>query len=112
MKKWIPLLIVALFLLSALFALKPRHDKPGTFALREFGRLPVLTSGRIQPLDSLSRNSLLQLHEKQSVKTAPWDELHFWQHGASITAIQCLLEMMPIPAFADPRPVFRTAQPQ
>src|SRR6478672_3171490 len=101
MKKWIPLLIVAPFLLSAVVALVPRHDKPGTLALLEFGGLPVLTNGRVQPLDSLARNSLLQIHEKQTVKTAPWEELHFWQHGPKISAIQWLAEMMMNPTVAD-----------
>src|SRR3954469_12726091 len=112
MKKWLPYLIVAPFVLSALVALRPKHDKPDQFAFIEFGRLPVLTNGRVQPLDSLARNSLLQLHEKQTVATEPWVDRHFWEHGPSITAIQWLLEMMANQPVADTRPVFRVDHPQ
>ena len=41
------------------------------FAEQTFGRLPVLANGRVQPIDSLARNSLLQLREKQTAQTAP-----------------------------------------
>ena len=37
------------------------------FHTRDFGRLPVLLNGRVQPLDSVARNTLLQIRERQSV---------------------------------------------
>ncbi len=107
MKKWIPLLLTAPFVVWALVALLPPHDQSEGFAFHEFGRLPVLTTGRIQPLDSLARNSLLQLHEKQTVNTAPWET-----SAPKLTAIQWLLEMFANPELADARPVFRIDHPQ
>ena len=34
-------------------------------ASQAFGRLPILFNGRLQPMDSLARNSLLQIRGKQ-----------------------------------------------
>ena len=58
MKKWMPLTIAALFAAWFLSGFRPAEPKDG-FDLAGFGRLPVLLDGRIQPLDSVARNSLL-----------------------------------------------------
>ena len=45
------------------------HQPPETgFHTRDFGRLPVLMDGRFQPFDSVARNSLLQIRERQTVE--------------------------------------------
>lgn len=80
---------------------------------REFGRLPVLQGGRVQPLDSVARNSLQRLRGKQ---TAPI-KLHFgiWraeERGRSMPAREWLLELMFKPALADTRKVFRIDHPE
>ena len=63
MKKWLPWIIVAIFAcLRARRSVVPKRDKD--FAWQQFGRIPVMANGRFQPLDSLARNSLLQLREK------------------------------------------------
>ena len=48
------------------------HAGSEGFDDRTFGTLPVTANGRVQPLDSYARNSLLQLREKTSAHTAPW----------------------------------------
>ncbi|MEI9960250.1 MAG: hypothetical protein WDM76_03690 [Limisphaerales bacterium] len=35
---------------------------------------PIVFNGRVQPMDSLARNSLLQLREKQTLNLEPWKE--------------------------------------
>ncbi len=35
--------------------------------MQKFGRLPVLLNGRIKPLDTVARNSLLIIHGKQTL---------------------------------------------
>ena len=107
MKKWIPLIVVLPFALWALAGLFQPGDKPDAFALKEFGRLPVLTTGRVQPIDSLARNSLLQLREKQTCNTAPWES-----NPKIISATEWALEMMTNPSVADTRPVFRIDHPE
>ena len=57
--KILPWLFAALFIAEIIAVLAPKKD--GEFHIREFGRLPVLLSGRIQPFDSVGLNSLRQI---------------------------------------------------
>jgi len=63
--KLLPWLLVALFGAEIIAVLAPK--KEGEFHTREFGRLPVLMNGRIQPFDSVARNSLLQIRSTADV---------------------------------------------
>ncbi len=57
---WVSWFLVILFageITAALFV--PRKDK--TFAVSQFARLPLVFNGRVQPMDSLARNALLQI---------------------------------------------------
>jgi hypothetical protein len=80
-----------------------RASETPDFHFREFGRLPVLLNGRIQPLDTIARNSLLQLRAKQTVPLPG---------GGKMTAIQWLTELLLLPAKADERKVFRLDHPE
>ena len=96
MKKRLPWIILALAIAVVAFSLLPKPK--GVLHTREFGELPVLLNGRIQPLDSVARNSLLELRTKQTVALEGKKEL---------TAIEWLLEVMMKPEVADDRKVFR-----
>jgi len=63
--KCLPWFFVALFATEVVMVLMPKKD--GEFHTREFGRLPVLLGGRIQPFDSVARNSLLQIRSTGDV---------------------------------------------
>jgi cytochrome c-type biogenesis protein CcsB len=105
MKKWLPIVITGLMAAWFLSTLRPPQQK--TFAFNEFGKLPVVFSGRVQPLDSLARNSLLQIREKQEANLEPWK-------GASahmVSATEWLAYLMMQPATADQWPVFRVDNP-
>lgn len=96
MKKFLPFLVVAVFAAWVLAGLRPRESS--AYHTAAFGQLPVLRDGRIQPFDSVARNSLRQLRNKQSVAldgTKP------------MTATEWLLEVMMKPEVADTRAVFR-----
>ena len=103
MKKWIPwLTVIALagWLLGTL-----RQPPETGFHTRVFGKLPVLLNGRIQPFDSVARNSLLQIRARQSLTFEETNET-----GAvsrAMTADEWLVEVMMKPDAADNRPVFR-----
>jgi ABC-type transport system involved in cytochrome c biogenesis permease subunit len=102
MKKKFPVLFAAACLLWVLSAWRTPSDKTGAIPANAFGRLPVIANGRVQPLDSLARNSLLQIREKQTVATAPG------QSGSkTMSAAQWLLEVFFQQDMADTRPVFR-----
>ena len=70
-------------LVAALFAAMP-PGKVNGFDLNGFGRLPVLESGRVKPLDSLARNTLLLIRSQQS----------FRFEGKTISAEQWVLDLM------------------
>ena len=107
MKKWIPLTIALLLALWVVGSWTVPADKPSAFPVLGFGRLPVVSNGRTQPLDSLARNILLQLRKKQSVNTAPWEK-----NPQILSASAWLMEMFFNPALADTRPVFRIDHPE
>jgi ABC-type transport system involved in cytochrome c biogenesis permease subunit len=89
----------AVSLLVILAALRPPAkgvvDGPG------FGRLPVLHNGRIKPLDSIARTSLLILHAKQTLKDG----------GERLSASRWLLELVSEPEIANRRRVFTIHDP-
>ena len=69
-QKWFPLFLMLAMALWFFAKLSPVKDKD--FAFTQFGELPVTANGRVQPLDSLARNALLQLREKQTLNLEPW----------------------------------------
>jgi len=101
MKRWMPWLVAVLALGYAVSHFRPARD-PG-FAVSEFGRLPVVFNGRLQPFDSVARNSLLQIRGKQTVR----------EEGkpGTLSAMEWLLEAMADPEKSNARKVFRIDHP-
>lgn len=107
MKKYLPWIVVAILAVWVAGSLRPPKEKD--FAFRDFGRLPVVANGRFQPLDSLARNTLLQLREKQSANLEPWKA---WNEKPRIlSATEWILGVMTTPEQADAWPVFRIDNP-
>jgi len=99
MKKWLPWILV---LVMAGWVLSTLRAKPETgFRTSEFGKLPVLMNGRFQPFDSVARNSLLQIRQRQSVV---WKEDGKYR---TMSARNWLIEVMMKPEQADDRKIFR-----
>jgi len=91
MNKIIPWILVAAF---AAWVVSSLFEPPETgFHVREFGQLPALLNGRVQPLDSVARNALLQIRQRQSV--------------GEVSATAWLMETMMNPDAANRRDVFR-----
>jgi cytochrome c-type biogenesis protein CcsB len=108
MKKWLPLILTAV--MACWFVSTLRTPKDADFAYTEFGRLPVVFNGRVQPMDSLARNTLLQLREKQTANLEPWKG---WNEKPKIIpAIEWLANVMMKPQAADDWPVFRIDNPE
>jgi cytochrome c-type biogenesis protein CcsB len=107
MKKWLPAIIVAVFALWLAGSFRMPPD--GGFAYSQFGRLPLVFDGRTQPFDSLARNTLLQLREKQTANLEPWKA--WYQHPKIIPATEWLVGVMMKPEVADTWPVFRIDNP-
>ena len=100
MKKWLPWIIVAIFAAYVLGGLRSKPEKD--FAWTQFGRIPVMSNGRYQPLDSLARNSLLQLREKATALTSANPTTR--ESKRSISATQWIAEVMFKPEIAEARP--------
>jgi ABC-type transport system involved in cytochrome c biogenesis permease subunit len=102
MKKYLPLLLPVFCALWVLSAWRTPSDKAGAIAINGFGRLPTIANGRVQPLDSLARNSLLQIREKQTASTGSSEG-----PARTLSASEWLLEVFFQQDKADTRPVFR-----
>jgi cytochrome c-type biogenesis protein CcsB len=100
----LPWAFVALFAIEIIAVVAPKKD--GAFHVREFARLPVLHGGRIQPFDSLARNSLLQIRSTGDVPLEEVPGWKFWHHPQKLKATEWLLEVMTRPEVADTRPIF------
>ena len=99
LNKWLPWIIAGVFGVWILSTLRMPRDKE--WALSDFGKLPLLSNGRFQPMDSLARNSLLQMLEKQS--------LRLQDEKRTMPATEWLMEVMMNQEKADTRKVFRIA---
>ncbi len=99
--RWFPGLI-ALVTLAAVIGTLRWPGNPGDFDVVSFGRLPVLVNGRIKPMDTVARTSLLMLQGRQRVKIAD---------GRSLTPSEWLLDMLYRPHQADHYQVFEVTHP-
>ena len=106
-QKWFPPILMLLMALWFFGNLQTPKDQG--FAYAEFGRLPLTANGRIVPLDSLARNSLLQIREKQTINLEPWKS-HL-DHPKLLPATEWLANVMMNPVVADEWPVFRLDNP-
>ena len=68
MKRFLPIAALLLAVAYVASTLRPPAN-PGAFDIKAFGRLPVLVNGRLKPLDTVARSSLLQLQGRQTVTT-------------------------------------------
>jgi ABC-type transport system involved in cytochrome c biogenesis permease subunit len=96
---WLIVAASAIFVLAPLF----RHERESAFDLRDFGRLPVLLNGRIKPLDTVARNSLLIIHGRQTLRA---------EYGQTLSAIAWLAELMMKPEQADQQQIFVIRNPE
>jgi ABC-type transport system involved in cytochrome c biogenesis permease subunit len=101
MKRVLPWIVVAL---AALFVAGVflRRESATEYHYKELGRIPVLLNGRIKPLDTVARTSLMIIHGKQTARLPG---------GERMPAIAWLTELMIKPEVANQRPVFLIHDP-
>ena len=102
---WIAFILGLLYVGAGWF---PRSLSPN-FDFESFGKLPVQVGGRIKPLDSVARNTLLILSERQ--KTA-LPAVGSQESGATVPALIWMVELATRPEVADQMKVFRLLNPQ
>jgi ABC-type transport system involved in cytochrome c biogenesis permease subunit len=102
-RKWLPWAITTVMALWVVANLRGDSSKK-QFDTVSFGKIPALLNGRIQPMDSVARNSLLMLRGKQTALVPdPKDS----SKEVQMPAIDWLLEAMTRPDDADKRKIFR-----
>jgi ABC-type transport system involved in cytochrome c biogenesis permease subunit len=101
MKRFAPyLVLLAATLWIGASWMYPKAD-PGEFDLSAFNRIPVLAGGRIKPMDTVARNSLLILRGKQTLRLP--------DGGGTLSASRWLADVLFNPQKADTYPVFAVA---
>src|SRR6185312_5152122 len=71
--------------------------KKTDFDIGVFGRAPVLVGGRVKPLDTVARNSLLIIHSKQQLQL---------ERGRQLDAMEWLADVLFNSSAADEYPLF------
>ena len=98
--RYAPWIAGLLGLAAAAAPLLPRGTVRG-FDVSGFGHLPVLEGGRVKPMDSVARNTLLMIRGQQSLP----------HEGRTVAAGEWLLEVLFRPQVADRQNVFRIDDP-
>lgn len=96
MKRFLPLIVLLLGALYLASTLREPRDQAG-YNLTDFGRVPVLVGGRIKPLDTVARTSILSIRGSQYIATPD---------GKSITPDAWLADVLFHPAKADTYKIF------
>ena len=97
MKRFFPALVFGFALLWVALSWLPQKPPAGDVDLAKLGKIPVLVGGRVKPLDTVARNSLLIIHTKETVRLT---------NGKQLTAMQWLADTLFNAPVADQYPVF------
>src|SRR6266446_3904409 len=97
MKRFLPWIILAVAAACIAANWLPSKTAKDDFDLSRFGEIPVLVGGRIKPLDTVARNSLLIIHGKQELRL---------EGGKRLSAMRWLTDVVFNAAVADQYPVF------
>jgi ABC-type transport system involved in cytochrome c biogenesis permease subunit len=97
MKRFLPWIILVVATGSIAVNWLPPKTEKNDFGLAKFGKIPVLVGGRVKPLDTVARNSLLIIHGKQELRL---------EGRRRLTAMQWITDALFNAAVADQYPVF------
>ena len=68
MERFLPWIILAVASVSLAANWRPSKTTGNDFDFESLGKIPVLVGGRVKPLDTVARNSLLIIHGKQELR--------------------------------------------
>src|SRR5213080_2010070 len=97
MKRFLPWIILAIAAGSIALNWLPPKTAKDNFDLTTFGKIPVLVGGRVKPVDTVARNSLLIIHGKQELRL---------DGGRRLSAMQWLTDVLFNAPVADRYPLF------
>lgn len=101
MKKYFPLAAALCAILAVAATLVPPHN-PTEYDAVGFGKLPTLVNGRVKPIDTVARTTLLVLQGRQRITTF---------EGRTLTPDEWLLDVLFRPDVANSYPVFEIVHP-
>jgi len=102
MKKLLPWTTALLVVVCIIGKMIPPKEPPG-FATGGFGRLPILVNGRVMPIDTLARLSLLAINHHGTCTTTD---------GQNVPQVRWLLDVFMMPEHADAAKVFEVTNPE
>src|SRR3954468_7312852 len=102
MKRFLPAIVLVLSVLWVGASFIPSKSAQGNVDLVTFGKIPVLVGGRVKPMDTVARNSLLIIHSKSTLEVAD---------GKTLSAIEWLSDLCFKPEVADSYPLFVIRNP-
>jgi ABC-type transport system involved in cytochrome c biogenesis permease subunit len=97
MKRSVPWIILAIAAGSIALSWLPPKTAKDDFDLTTFAKIPVLVGGRVKPLDTVARNSLLIIHGKQELRL---------EGDKRLSAMQWLTDVLFNAPVADRYPLF------
>jgi len=86
--RYLPWGVAVLAVVYFIVAAAPRIDPDGAMKLAEFGKVPVVDRGRVKPFDTLARNHLMMVSDKQT-----W----IGPDGKEHSAVEWLLDVLMSP---------------
>lgn len=101
MKKYFPLIVAVLAIVAVAATLMPPRN-PAEYDVVGFGKLPTLVNGRVKPIDTVARTTLLVLQGRQRITTF---------EGNALTPDEWLLDVLFRPEVANTYPVFEIVHP-
>ena len=102
MKKRFPLIITAVALAAVASTFRSPKN-PSKFDTVAFGQLPVLVNGRVKPLDTVARTSLLMMQGRQRVSTPD---------GRRVSHLEWMLDVLYQSPVADHYQVLEITHPE
>ncbi len=102
MKRYIPWIALGCAALWLASNSRPPQTGPDGFDMAAFGKLPVLVGGRVKPIDTVARNSLVILRGRQTLRL---------EDGRQLEASRWLADMLFNAPVADKYPVFAIHNP-
>jgi ABC-type transport system involved in cytochrome c biogenesis permease subunit len=97
MKRLFPFIVLALATVWVVSSFVPPRTAKDNFDLAHFGKIPVQVGGRIKPLDTVARNSLLIIRTKETLRL---------DDGREISATKWLADTLFNASVADEYPAF------
>lgn len=103
----IPALIVLIFSGYVGSKMRPPTDTKANMRLHEFGALPVVYQGRVKPMDTLARNTLRIISNKETFDDETKEPSRLSRRKPQLPAIRWLLDVMSGAPEAKTHKVFR-----